>query len=199
MVHRDARRALIDSAVEVIAARGVEAATTREIYLRAGVKAPTLYHHFGDKRGLLDAVVTDSFERYLARKRTLPSTGDAAADARLGWDLHVEFAQTNPSLYQLMWPAGRAELPRAAVESGDGLRRGFEALESRGALRPGITARQATRILSAALSGVTAAITRDPEDPGNAGLSATVREAVIDALLVPRQRGGSVHQRKEEG
>jgi AcrR family transcriptional regulator len=189
MVHRDTRQALIDAAADVIARRGVEAAATREIYALAGVKAPTLYHHFGDKQGLLDAVVTDAFERYLAAKRALPPSGDAAGAIRQGWDLHVSFALGNPALYRLMWPQGQANLPPAAAESARSLRDGFARLESQGALRPGITPRDATRTLSAALSGVTAAITRDPGDPGNELLSATVRDAVIGALLVPSGTG----------
>jgi AcrR family transcriptional regulator len=183
MVQRDTRRALIEAAADVIARQGVEAASTREIYARAGVKAPTLYHHFGDKQGLLDAVVTDAFERYLAAKRALPATGDAAAAIRQGWDLHVSFARGNPSLYRLMWPPGQAELPAAAAQSARELHEGFARLAERGALRPGVTPRHAARALAAALSGVTAAITRDPADPGNDVLSATVRDAVIDALV----------------
>jgi len=185
MVQRDTRRALIDAAAEVIALRGVEAASTREIYARAGVKAPTLYHHFGDKQGLLDAVVTDAFERYLAAKRALRSRGNAAEVIRQGWDLHVSFAGANPALYRLMWPPGQAGLPPAAAESARSLREGFARLERRGALRPGVTPREAARTLSAALSGVTAAIIRDPGDPGNDLMSATVRDAVIDALVAP--------------
>jgi AcrR family transcriptional regulator len=186
MIQRDTRRALLDAAADLIALRGVEAASTREIYLRAGVKAPTLYHYFGDKQGLLDAVVTDAFERYLASKRALPHTGgDAAAAIRHGWDLHVAFARANPSLSRLMWPTGPGKLPPAAAESARELAEGFAKLARRGDLRPGISARHAVRVLSAALHGVTAAITRDPGDPGNARLSATVRDAVIGALVAP--------------
>lgn len=185
MVQKDSRRALLDAAAEVIACRGVEGASTREIYTRAGVKAPTLYHHFGDKQGLLDAVVTDAFERYLARKRALRATGDAAVDVRKGWDAHVAFARANPALYRLMWPQGQTELPTAAAESARELYEGFTELAKQGKLRPGVTPRHAVRVLRAALHGVTAAITRDPDDRGNAGLSATVRDAVIDALIAP--------------
>ena len=39
--------------------------------------------------------------------------------------------------------------------------------------------------LSVLPCGVTAAITRDPEEPGNDSLSAVVRDAVIGALLAP--------------
>jgi AcrR family transcriptional regulator len=183
MVYRDTRRALLEAAAEVISRSGLEAASTREIYTLAGVKAPTLYHHFGDKQGLLDAVVTDAFDRYLASRRALRGDGDPAEAVRRVWELHVEFARANPVLYRLMWPAPPAELPPAAEQSGQSLRDGFARLGHAGLLRPGVTPRQAARTLSAALTGVTASIIREPDDHGNQRLSATVRDAVIDALL----------------
>src|SRR5258708_11996476 len=84
-----------------------------------------------------------------------------------------------------MWAGGGGDLRGGGGESARALREGFAALAGRGQLRAGVTPRDAARALSAALSGVTAAITRDPDDPGNARLSATVRDAVIDALLAP--------------
>jgi AcrR family transcriptional regulator len=183
MVQRDTPRSLLDAAAAVLAERGVEGASTREIYKRAGVKAPTLYHHFGDKRGLMDAVVTDAFERYLAEKRRLRPTGDPVVDLRRGWDAHVAFARANPVVYQLMFPAGRARPSAAALESLRLLRDGFERLAATGALREGVTPELATRSLSAALHGVTAAICREPTNRGNAHLSATVRDAIVAALL----------------
>src|SRR3954466_1033869 len=67
-------------------------------------RVPPLYHHFGDKRGLMDSVVTDAFERYLAEKRRLRPTGDPFVDLRRGWDAHVAFARANPVIYQLTFP-----------------------------------------------------------------------------------------------
>jgi AcrR family transcriptional regulator len=183
MVQTDTRRALLDAAAAVVVERGVEAASTREIYRRAGVKAPTLYHHFGDKRGLLDAVISDAFDRYLAHKRALRPTGDPCVDLRRGWDAHVAFARANPAIYPLMFPSGSIE-PAAAAESRRLLREAFDRLAAAGALRPGVTPDLATRALSAALRGVTTAITQQPTNRGNARLSAVVRDAVIDALLV---------------
>jgi AcrR family transcriptional regulator len=185
MVQTDTRRSLLDAAAAVLAERGVDGASTREIYNRAGVKAPTLYHHFGDKRGLTDAVVTDAFERYLAEKRRLRPTGDPFVDLRRGWDAHVTFARANPVIYQLMFPAGGPP-PEAARESRRLLREGFDRLATDGALPDGVTPELATRSLSAALHGVTAAICREPANRGNVRLSATVRDAMVAALL---QRG----------
>ena len=183
MVQTDTRRSLLDAAAAVLAERGIDGASTREIYKRAGVKAPTLYHHFGDKRGLMDAVVSDAFERYLAEKRRLRPTGDPVVDLRRGWDAHVAFARANPVVYQLMFPAHGVRPSAAARESQRLLREGFDQLAAAGALRERVTADLATRSLSAALHGVTAAICREPDYRGNARLSATVRDAVVAALL----------------
>jgi AcrR family transcriptional regulator len=192
MVQPDTTRRILDAAAAVVAEHGADGASTREIYSRAGVKAPTLYHHFGDKRGLMDALVSDAFERYLHQKRSLQPTGDPAVDVRRGWESHVAFARANPAVYPLMFPPAPAAPAAAALESTAHLRAGFERLSAEGALRPGGTPEHATRALSAALHGVTAAITRDPGNRGNGRLSATVRDAIIDALLQP-------HTHDEEG
>jgi len=185
MVYSDTRKALLNAAAAVIATRGVDGTSTREIYRRAGVTAPTLYHHFGDKRGLLDAVVADAFERYLAEKRKFQPTGDPYTDMRRGWDAHVAFARSNPAIYRLMFPSGSGVSVAAAAESLTLLRDGFERLAADGWLRPGVTPELATRALSAALHGVTAAITRQPAHRGNARLSMVVRDSLIETLLVP--------------
>lgn len=152
---------------------------------RAGVAAPTLYHHFGDKRGLLSAAVSEAFDRYLATKRSVRSTGAARVDLRRGWDAHVAFARANPVLYRLMWPRDGGEPPAAAAASAATLLEGFERLGAQGALREGLSPSAAARALSAALHGVTDAITRDPHGPGQAAMSALVRDAVITALVTP--------------
>jgi AcrR family transcriptional regulator len=181
-------RALLDAASAVVNECGAGNASTREIYARAGVKAPTLYHHFGDKRGLMDAMVTDAFERYLEQKRTRRSSGDPATDIRRGWDAHVAFARENPAVYQLMFPAG-APPSAAASDSIALLRDAFERIARAGQLRDGVTPEHATRTLSAALHGVTAAICAEPTKRGNARLSVTVRDAITYALLNPPPDG----------
>ena len=41
-----------------------------------GVKIPTLYHFFGSKQGLIDAVVERGFDLYLGEKSSTESSGD---------------------------------------------------------------------------------------------------------------------------
>lgn len=53
----DNRAGLIEAALRLFAARGYEAVGVQEVVATAGVTKPTLYHFFGSKLGLLEALV----------------------------------------------------------------------------------------------------------------------------------------------
>ncbi|WP_018680341.1 TetR/AcrR family transcriptional regulator [Actinokineospora enzanensis] len=183
MIQRsDTWRSLLDAATDHIARNGPDA-PLRAICDQAGVRLPTLYHFFGDKQGLLDAVLDACLERYLDHKRGLEPTGDVRTDLRRGWDLHIGFVRAHPRIHPLLFPPGSA----AARRSLEPLRAGFEHLARTGTLRPGLTAEVATRSLSSALRGVATTISLDPDRRDNLKLSTTVRDAVIDALLNRRR------------
>ena len=83
----------------------------------AGVQAPTLYRLFGDKDGMIDALVLHGFETYLAEKAVRRPSPDPVQDLRTGWDLHVAFGLANPGLYALMYgePRPGRVLPATAA------------------------------------------------------------------------------------
>lgn len=71
------RENVLSAARTEFAARGYAATSVRDIVARAGVTAPTLYHHFGSKAGVYGAVVDEvndrvipQFERVVAGKPT---------------------------------------------------------------------------------------------------------------------------------
>jgi len=101
----DVRHRLIEVAADLLATKGPAAVTTRSVAEAAGVQAPMIYRLFGDKDGLLSAVVEHGFASYLARKRVAPVDDDPVADLRAGWDLHVGFGLANPALFRLMHTA----------------------------------------------------------------------------------------------
>jgi len=82
---------LLRAAAELLANSGGAAVSTRQITQLAGVTAPTLYHHFGDKEGLFDAVVAAGFEEYVAGERDFAPSGHPLEDIRRMWDNHVQF------------------------------------------------------------------------------------------------------------
>jgi len=56
-LQQDTRARILLTALELFALRGYESVGVMEISEKSGISKPTLYHHFGNKRGLLDAVI----------------------------------------------------------------------------------------------------------------------------------------------
>src|SRR2546428_13217209 len=94
------RDRLLLAAAQLLHEAGGKEVSTRAICERAGVQAPTLYHHFGSKQGLLDAVVNYGFTQYVQA----PSPGGDPVDRiREGWDRHVEYGLAHPAFYVLLY------------------------------------------------------------------------------------------------
>jgi AcrR family transcriptional regulator len=53
----DARRRILEAALEMFAAEGYEGASTRQLADRAGVNLPAIQYYFGSKEGLFRAVI----------------------------------------------------------------------------------------------------------------------------------------------
>ncbi len=62
----DTRERILEAAAPLFAAEGFAGASTRAVALAAGVNVATLAYHFGDKRGLYDALVDRTYARILA-------------------------------------------------------------------------------------------------------------------------------------
>jgi AcrR family transcriptional regulator len=102
--HGNLRRALLDEALAIIRADGVERVTLREIGARLGVSRAALYRHFADKRALLTAVATEGFRALRERLVGAWEEGgrDEAAFRAMGI-AYVRFAVDNPSHYRVMF------------------------------------------------------------------------------------------------
>src|SRR5690242_19370301 len=101
----------IIEAAAALLARSVDGdVSTREICDAAGVTAPTRYHYFRNKEGLLRAVVDFGWTDFIASKRTVAAVvhDHVSDDIRAGWSNHIEFAQKHSNFYRLMWAPGVA-------------------------------------------------------------------------------------------
>lgn len=174
------RERILQAAARLLAASGGAPVSTRAVCEAAGVGAPTLYHHFGDKQGLFDAVVAHGFEQYLAGKKAAGSTGDPVEDLRRGWDAHVGFGRTHPAFYALMYGTPRPGPPPAAAREAHGaLLELCRRIALAGRLR---TAPElAAQMVLAANTGVTLSLIADPA-PDAERLSCRTRDAIIDAV-----------------
>ena len=197
---RTTRERLLASAAQLLVASRGDEVTTRAICESAGVGAPTLYHHFGSKQGLLDAVVSHAFDSYLARKRSHESSGDAESDIRDGWDDHVEFGRENPVFYALMYGQVRPGWqPPAAREAAAMLTGLFTRLAAEGRLAT--TPAQASTQLLAANTGFTLALITAPAgEQWDPGASTRLRDAVLGSLVRGEHAGATAgHTRDVAG
>ena len=142
---------ILNAAADLLEREGPKAMTTRAVCEAVGITAPTLYHHFGDKEGLLRAVVLRGMSEFMARKRTLRSTADAVVDLRRGWDGWIAFAIARPRLFRLMIESAQAD-PSTTQEAFVIMRGIIERLHAEGRLS--IDVETAARTIWAASNGV---------------------------------------------
>lgn len=128
------RRAILAAVEDLLSAGGEAAVSIREVCARAGVTAPTVYHHFGDKDALVDRVVDAcfaEFDRALAAGR-IPE--DPVEAMRWAFDRYVAYGVAHPAHYRLLFPRRRERATPSALASFDRLRRGVQAIADAGRL-----------------------------------------------------------------
>lgn len=144
----DTRERIVTAARELFADRGVEGATVAAIARQAGVAEPTVYAVFGSKREIMAALLarTEQEAGAGAWAGQIAAEPDPAAKVAL-------FAHWSRELFtsshDVVAAAHRG--PATAELASEGDRRRREAIEAlvaavaaTGALKPGLTARQAT-------------------------------------------------------
>jgi AcrR family transcriptional regulator len=180
---------MLEAAEELLDASPDGDIATRAVCEKVGVGAPVLYRLFGDKNGLLSAVVDHGFERYLATKRAAQPSADPVGDLRNGWDTHVAFARAHPAVYRLMYSPNLAEVPGAAQEAIRLLREVLDRCAAAGRLR--VDPDVAAQMIMSANIGVALSVITQPTSYADPDLSHRVRDAVHASVLVAPEPGGA--------
>ena len=191
------RSRIIETTAGLLAQSADVDVSTRAICDAAGVTAPTLYHHFGDKDGLLAAVVDFGWAAFLETKRAVAAVvhDHVADDIRAGWDNHLEFARENPSFYKLMWSPAVAAGSSAVREAYQMLYDRLELGASRGQLR--VSVETAARMVMSATTGAALSLISQADLYGDPAFLNQLREAVIAAVTVPADE--PTDRRQERG
>ena len=151
----DTRRRILDAARALFSSAGFHGASLDKMAARADVARATVYHHFGSKLGLLDALMLDTQERagmnQLAR---IEAEQPTAADAlRAGLRAHCRCWAREQILFRNLLglaavdPEARKVVDRHDARWRAGIEAFTERLDREGALRPGWTTEQAATVL----------------------------------------------------
>ena len=125
--HGDLRAAILSEAAGLVAQRGADGVSLRELAREAGVSHAAPGHHFTDRRGLFTALAAQGFELLAA---ALAEARPRFLDAALAY---VRFAIEHPGHYRVMFdkslvdPSNR-ELAAAQAAAGAELSRGVASL-----------------------------------------------------------------------
>src|SRR6266849_10977717 len=152
----------------------------------AGVGAPHLYHYFGSKQGLIDAVIQHGFNQYVDPEPAHDRALDPIDAIRHGWDRHVRFGLESPRFYALLY--GNVERGRPCAITSPALARLTDLLTvaaKAGRLR--VAPAEAAAQLLAANVGVTLTLIAQPEDATDLSLSDHVREAALAGVFAASQ------------
>lgn len=111
------RQKLLDKALTLFATRGYDAVGVQEIVEAAGVTKPSLYHYFGSKHGLLEALLAEYLDKlYSQVEQAAEYRNDLPYTIELVIKAFFDFARQYPLFYQMqlgLWfapPASEAYL-----------------------------------------------------------------------------------------
>ena len=99
---RDPRREILAAASALLYEGGAEGLTIRRLALRCGYTAPAIYAEFGDKAGLLDAILRDAIDTLNERVQRLPAETEPIERMRQQFKEIVRFGREHPTNYRLM-------------------------------------------------------------------------------------------------
>ncbi len=90
------------AALALFADQGYDAVGVQEIVVAAGFTKPTLYHYFGSKLGLLEAILEENFLALLEKVRPAADyKGDLPLTLYRLAGAYVAFAKEHPQFYRL--------------------------------------------------------------------------------------------------
>ena len=98
----EAQRAILEAAEAMLVADGYDQLSMRKLAARCGYTAPTIYHYFGDKPGLIDAVLDRALADLLGELRQAPLGEDPLADMRSLFCAFARWGLHNPIHYELL-------------------------------------------------------------------------------------------------
>lgn len=103
----DNRKNILECAVRLFATHGYDAVGIQEIVAAAGITKPTLYHYFGNKQGLLEALLHEHTRQLLADLRFATDyRGDLTLSLTNIVKVYFRFAQQHRAFYRMqlaMW------------------------------------------------------------------------------------------------
>ena len=178
---QEARRTILDATEALMLEKHGSDFSIRALGKRAGYSAPTVYHYFGDKDGLIEALLEERVSRLADQLESIEPTGDAQADLRAMLLAYHDFSAEHPTFTRLMWTLsrkGESRMPPAMDRVRSAIERATERFGDSGRLG-GFDADSAGRVLWALAYGLVSLQISQPDFPSDDQLAARALDALF--------------------
>jgi|SRR5271170_7592496 len=175
-----ARERIFNAALRLLRAGGTEVATMRAICSEAGITPPTLYHYFGDMKGLYREVV----EQLMRSNAVLAAGFGPKETIEEIWSSHIQTARNEPGLFDV-WNRHLAwdQLTSTSLHSYETLVQSFQTLGKDYPLK--VPAKTAAYIFWAAAHGVACLIAASQHDgvPYARSAAENLKKSVLEGIF----------------
>jgi AcrR family transcriptional regulator len=103
----EARRTILDATEVLMVEKNGSDFSIRSLGEQSGYSAPTVYHYFGDKDGLIEALLEERVGSLAGQLEEVEPTGDAQGDLRAMLLAYFKFSSEHPTFTRLMWTLSR--------------------------------------------------------------------------------------------
>lgn len=185
----ETRAKLIAAARKAFAAHGYAEASMDDFTAEAGLTRGALYHHFGGKQGLLEAVIeqidAEMAERLAAVAAAAPTRWDGLVQENIGY---IELA-LEPDVQRIMLRDGPAVLGDpaswpSALACIASIRGNIEQLQADGVIRGDVDAEAAARMISGASTDAAMWIASSADPAATSRRVVPAFKAMLEGLLV---------------
>jgi AcrR family transcriptional regulator len=186
----ETRGKLIKAAREAFASKGFADSSMDELTAQAGLTRGALYHHFGDKKGLLQAVIAQIDGEMMARLAAILANAPTAWDGFVDESVAYIMMATEPEIQRIMLLDGPAalgdpsqwQMQNACISS---TQRSLEKLMQEGTIRE-VDALATSRLVNGALLSAALWIAHadDPQAVSKQAVDSFV--VLVEGLLLKR-------------
>ena len=179
------RESILAAAEAILARGGEDALSIRELCARVGVTAPTVYHHFGDKDGLVAEVVDACFAEFDQALADGAVPADPVDGLSAEFERYVAYGVAHPAHYRLLFQRRLPKPTPSALASYARLERMVADIAAVGRLR--VPVDDAAPAFWAAAHGVTTLVIAGFL-PKSAAAIQHVRDSLVAHLTTPPPR-----------
>jgi AcrR family transcriptional regulator len=183
----EARRSILDATEALLVEGGGLDFSIRSLSGRCGYSAPTVYHYFGDKDGVIDALLEERVTRLADEIARVPATDDPLVDLRSMLLTFIEFSTINAAFTRLMWSLsskGESRMPSAMERVRERAATAIRTLIDDGRFA-GFDAETAGQVIWAVLHGVVSLRLNEPDHPWNPQLAERALDTLLRGMTTP--------------